>query len=213
LTDRPKEENMDTLVLDPNLSDRLVRERRERGLDRFDEVWEGVYVMASAPNDEHQKIVTRFARPLIETIEDASLGEVRFGVNLASDPDDWECDFRIPDIVVFLKGSKSVCHNTFWSGPPDFVVEVISPFDKSRDKLEFYSKIRTRELLLVDRDPWQLELYRLQRGKLKLMAKCAPGGSSSVVSQVLPLEFRLAQATPRPIIEVAATDSERSWTV
>ena len=54
---------------------------------------------------------------------------------------------------------------TFWYGGPDFAVEVISPFDRSRKKFEFYARVGVRELLLVNRKPWSLELYRLDRGR------------------------------------------------
>jgi len=204
---------MNTLVLDPRVSERMIRERHDLGIDQFDEVWEGVYVMAPAPNDEHQGIEVRLARPLLEIVEDADLGVVRPSINLASDPNDWEHDYRIPDIAVFLKDSPAVCHDTFWSGPPDFLVEIISPFDKSREKLEFYGKLGTRELLLVDRDPWQLELYRLRGKKLTLAARLALGDNQTIASKVLPLRFRLLKGKPRPTIEITATDSQRNWTV
>ena len=54
---------MDTLILDPHQSERLLVERHARRLDRFDEVWEGVYVMAPAPNDEHRQVTARILRP------------------------------------------------------------------------------------------------------------------------------------------------------
>ena len=41
-----------TLVTDPAISLRLIQQRRDAGIDQFDEVWEGMYVMAPAPNDE-----------------------------------------------------------------------------------------------------------------------------------------------------------------
>ena len=132
---------MDTLVLDPQQSKRLQAERQARGLDRFDEVWEGVYVMAPAPNDEHQQLATRLARPFLDVVEDPGIGVVRLGINLASDPQDWEHDYRVPDVAVFLNNTAAVCHDTFWSGPPDFLVEIISPFDKTREKLDFYSRL------------------------------------------------------------------------
>jgi Uma2 family endonuclease len=204
---------MDTLVLDPYVSDRLLRERRDRGIDVYDEVWEGVYVMAPAPNDEHQEIELNLARPLLEVVQDGRLGAVRTRVNLASDPKDWEHDYRIPDVVVFLKGSPAVCHDTFWSGPPDFIVEIVSPNDKTREKLAFYAKIGTRELLLIDRDPWQLELYRLQGKMLALAAKLRPGDTDAIAGEVLPLRFRLVPGSPRPTIEVTATDLQRTWNI
>lgn len=204
---------METLIADPRLSQRLIDERRARGADRFDEVWEGVYVMAPAPNDEHQEVELRLARVLLEIVEDAGLGSVRTTINLATDPSEWESDYRIPDITVFLNGSSAVCRDTFWTGPPDFVVEIVSPWDKTRDKFDFYEKIGARELLIVDRDPWQLELFRLQGAKLVRIAQVVPDDSASIPSQVLPIEFRLASGQPRPTIAVATTDGQRNWTI
>lgn len=203
---------MDTLVLDPRQSARLIAERHAHGLDRFDEVWEGVYVMAPAPNDEHQSITTRLARPFLEVIEDTCIGVVRICINLAIDPDRWEDDYRVPDATVFLNESPAVCHGAFWSGPPDFVVEVISPYDRTRDKLDFYSRLKTRELLIVDRDPWQLELYRLQGSKLALTAKISLDEAASLASKVLPLKFRLIAGRPRPTIEVTSESGQR-WII
>jgi Uma2 family endonuclease len=204
---------METLIVDPRLSERLIAERRARGIDLFDEVWEGMYVMAPAPNNEHQEVELRLARVLLEIVDDAGLGSVRTTINLATDPTDWESDYRIPDITVFLNGSSAVCHDTFWTGPPDFVVEIVSPWDKTRDKFEFYEKIGTRELLVVDRDPWQLELYRLQGSKLTRVADVAPDDSASIQSQVLPIALRLTSGQPRPTISVATIDGQRSWTI
>ena len=45
-----------TLVTDPAISLRLIQQRRDAGIDLFDEIWEGVYVMTPAPNDEHQQL-------------------------------------------------------------------------------------------------------------------------------------------------------------
>ena len=34
----------------------LIRERRESGGDRYDEVWDGVYVMSPLADNEHQQL-------------------------------------------------------------------------------------------------------------------------------------------------------------
>lgn len=168
--------------------------------------------MSPAPNDEHQGLATRLARPLLEVVEDPGVGVVRIGINLASDPEDWEHDYRVPDVAVFLKDSPAICHETFWSGPPDFLVEIASPRDKTRDKLEFYSDQGTRELLLVDRDPWQLEVYRLQAGRLALAAQTSVG-NDAIDCDVLKLRFCLLPGIPRPTIEIASSGLQRSWNV
>ena len=53
---------MATLIQDIDLSRRLIAERRRLGHDRWDEVWEGVYVMNASPNDEHQEVQMRLIR-------------------------------------------------------------------------------------------------------------------------------------------------------
>ncbi len=204
---------MATLILDPRQSERLQAERHARGQDKFDEVWEGVYVMAPAPNDEHQQLATRLARPFLDAVEDPGRGLVRLGINLASDPADWEHNYRVPDLAVFLNDSPAVCHNAFWSGPPDFLVEIVSPYDKTREKIGFYSQVGTRELLIVDRDPWRLELYRLENGKLAIVQTLAPGDAGAIDSAVLPIRFRLIAGQPRPVIEITAKETGRSWTI
>ena len=204
---------MDTLVVDPRVSARMIEERRARGQDHFDEVWEGTYVMAPAPNDEHQEISFHLARPFLAVVEDAEIGKVRPGINLAIDSNDWEHDFRIPDLSVFLKDSSAVCHGTFWSGSPDFLVEIVSPWDKTREKIDFYSRLGSRELLIIDRDPWQLELLRLESKALVPVAKTSLRDATEITSEVLPMKFRLVPGSPRPGIEIFATQLARSWKV
>lgn len=203
---------MDTLIVDPHVSERLIEERRARGADRRDEVWEGTYIMAPAPSDEHQDLAGGFTEILRRVVDRRRLGKTRPAVNLSPDPNDWEHDYRIPDIAVFLKDSPAVCHDTFWSGPPDFLVEITSPFDRTRDKLDFYSQLGTRELLIIDRNAWQLELYRLQDNTLALAAKTQVGGVA-IESEVLSLSFQLTPGDVRPTIEITATELGRSWTV
>lgn len=202
---------MSTLVIDPSLSARLIADRHARGADRFDEVWDGVYIMAPAPNDEHQRIATRLARMLVEVIEDSGLGQVRNTINLASAFEDWSSNYRVPDLAVFLAGSAAVCHGAVWTGSPDFVVEVVSPFDQTREKLDFYQRLGTRELLIVDRDPWRLELLRMQGGRLAPMGSIGFGDDASLVSESTRLAFRLVSGPSRPVIAVLHCDDGRSW--
>jgi Uma2 family endonuclease len=204
---------MSTLVNDPALSARLISQRRAHGADLFDEVWEGVYVMAPAPNDEHQSIATRLARVLVEVIEDAGLGNVRNTINLAATHASWEHDYRVPDLAVFLRGSSAVCHGAFWTGGPDLVIEIVSPFDQTRDKLDFYETVGVRELLIIDRDPWQLDLLRLVDGRLSAVSLAPLGGPTPVFSESIGLTFRLVAAHDRPEIVVTHARDGRHWIV
>jgi len=200
-------------VTDPTGSARLIEKRRAAGVDLHDEVWEGVYVMTPAPNDEHQDIVGGMTHLLRETIDNCDLGKSRPGVNLSDRVDDWEHNYRCPDIVVFLNDTAAEYHDTFWFGGPDFAIEIISPNDQTREKISFYEKIGTRELLVVDRAPWQLELYRLHDGKLTLVDTSTVRDSARLGSHVLPLTFCLTAGEHRPRIEVRHSDNERIWNV
>jgi Uma2 family endonuclease len=206
---------MATLIRTSELEERLHAERRASGADRWDEVWEGMYVMAPLPNDEHQYLQQRLSTILDLVIGFEGKGDVRPGVNV-SDREDWTTNYRCPDVVVFLKGTTAQNRNTFWLGGPDFAIEIVSPDDASRDKLEFYARVGVRELLIIDRDPWSLELYRLQ-GRRMISAGQSVGATvpnaDTLQSRVVPLTFRLIQGRVRPLIEVTHEDGVQRWTV
>jgi len=203
---------MDLLILDPQLKSALIRQRRRRGLDHHDEVWEGVYVMSPLADDEHQELVGNLTHSFVVTIAYAGLGKVRPGVNVSDRADRWKRNYRCPDVVVFLNGTKARNLATHWLGGPDFAVEVVSRYDRSRKKLDFYAKVGTRELLLVDRYPWALELYRLsEAGTLDLVGRSAVEQPDILTSVILPLTFRLQAAEKRPRIAISHTDGVQTW--
>ena len=204
---------MATMIVDPDLESRLLAERAATGADRYDEVWEGIYVMAPMPNVEHQDIVNGFAAVFQEVIRWPGLGMVMPGANVSDQVEGWEQNYRVPDVAVFLHNGKAKNCGTHWCGGPDFVVEVLSQNDQTREKLAFYESIGTREVLMVDRSPWQLELRRLEHGTLKLVAHCSLENKLPVTSQVLALSFSLAAADVRPAVEVCHIETKRAWRI
>ena len=88
------------------------------------------------------------------------------GVNLSDRDKGWEQNYREPDVAVFLRDGKAINCGTHWRGAADFLVEIISPGERTREKIPFYSSLGVVELLIIDRDPWTLELYRHQNGQL-----------------------------------------------
>jgi len=204
---------MATLVTDRLLAEELIQQRRANGSDRWDEVWEGTYVMTPLPNDEHQQIVSRLTSIFEEVIGWPGLGDVRPGVNVTDREDDWTANYRCPDVAVYLQDTHAENRDTHWLGGPDFLVEVVSPDDRTRDKLDFYAKVGTREMLVVDRAPWSLELYRLSGSELKLTVTSSVASPTVLSSEVVPLSFALASGKTRPEIEVSTTDGSKSWSV
>lgn len=203
---------MATLVIDPSLESRLLEDRRARHGDRYDEVWDGVYVMAALPNIEHQKVIQQLCNAIARALEDNPAIDVLPGANV-SDGEDWKTNYRCPDITVVLPGSRAVNRGAFYLGGPDFVVEVASDFDRSREKFDFYASVGVREMLLVDRNPWQLELYALRNNRLILVGRSTVADDATLASEVLPLTFRLiaAEKTGRPQIEIVRTSDNQRW--
>jgi Uma2 family endonuclease len=121
------------LIPDVNVSADIIEDRRARGIDHHDEVWEGVYVMSPAANNEHQKLIARLTSILVEVIDQAGHGESFPGVNVTDRHDNWQKNFRCPDVVAFLKGNTAQNRDTHWLGGPDFAIEIVNPYDRARE--------------------------------------------------------------------------------
>ena len=197
---------MHLIVTDPRDQKRLIAERQASGADRFDEVWEGTYVMAPLANDEHQDLQAKLISIVQIVVGWDGEGLVRGGVNVSDRDDGWQHNYRCPDVVVFMKGTSARNCDTHWVGGPDFAVEILSPGDRTPEKLPFYASVNVRELLVIDRDPWQLEFFRLSSGELRPVA-------DPLISKVLPLSFRLIPASPRPTIEAEHRETGQRWSV
>jgi Uma2 family endonuclease len=206
---------MASLVLDPNLESRLKAERELSGADRYDEVWEGTYMMSPLADFEHQQIQFRLGAAVQMAVGWDSKVIVLAGVNVSDRDEDWTHNYRCPDVAVYFPNTSAQIREAHTVGGPDFAVEIVSSHDRSRQKLDFYAAVRVRELLLIDRDPWSLELYRLDSasGKLVLAARCAIGQPGNLISQVVPLTFTLEPTTPRPTIVVTQHNSPARWNI
>lgn len=191
----------------------LKAERKRLGIDRWDEVWEGVYVVPTLPNDEHQEIQLALGSLLFEVVQTGGLGKVRAGVNVTDRHPDWEDNFRGPDLVAYLNSSKAVNYGTHWLGGPDFLVEIISPREDPTAKFDFYASVKSREVLLVLRDPWAVELHQLRGKKLVRAGRSEVATGTVLTSGVVALSFRLVAGAVRPRIEVTHTATNKTWLV
>jgi Uma2 family endonuclease len=203
---------MPMLVSDPIVETRLKAEREASGADRWDEVWEGTYMMAPLPNNEHQELQLEIAIVLHQATAGMQ-ARVFPGVNVSDRVKGWEHNYRCPDVVVYLPNTTSRSYGTHWVGGPDLAVEIISPGDRTREKLAFYGTVNTRELLILDRDPWSLEVIHFPDGKGTMTARATPANGVNLSSTVLPLTFRLEPGQPRPRIVVTHRDTAQTWTI
>lgn len=204
---------MATVILDEQFAEKLIAERQEKGLDRYDEVWEGTYMMAPLANNEHQELASRLTSVFIQIADEST--RVFAGTNVSDREIDWTKNYRCPDVAVFLHDNVAVDQNSHWYGGPNLAVEIVSKGDRSRDKLDFYSSVSTGELLIVDRDPWQLELYRRRQTVLELVGVAKPD-ELTITINTLALEARLipsADADKRPKIQLTHVPTQKTWSI
>jgi len=128
------------------------------------EVIAGELFVTPAPTLRHQAIVTTLTRLLDGFVEDHGLGHVFTGpvdVLFA------EGDYLEPDLVFVRRGREAVMGDRGIEGPPDLVVEVLSPSTEGRDrglKLERYGHYGVREYWIVDPERRTVEVWRLGAG-------------------------------------------------
>ena len=148
----------------------LLEERRRLGLDHRDELWEGVVHVVPQPESGHQVTTFRFGAAVLPLADER-------GLLLAHEvavyqPGLEEEDYRVPDLVV---ARREYVRRRGVAGPPELVVETLSPQDESRDKFPFYATLGCREVLLIDRAHRSFELSRLLDGELVRVAGDSAG--------------------------------------
>ena len=198
---------MATLVLDPNVEDYL----RECGRDdRHDEVWEGVTVMSPLASLGHQGFVTALCGPLLATVGQPGRGVVFAGCNVSDRGEGWTQNYRCPDVAVYLAGNPAIAHESHYEGGPDLAVEVVSPGEDPLAKLGFYAAVSTREVLVVRRNPWELELFHLVGRTLESAGRVDLVGER-LSCESLGLSLRLVPGGERPLVEVTDAATSRVW--
>jgi Uma2 family endonuclease len=134
---------MPTLVLGsppPELK-ALLERRRQAGVDRLDEVWQGVRHMVPGPSFEHARVSQQLAELLGPLASAAGLLAAISEFNLGESED----DFRVPDGALHRPGAAGV-----WLSTAALVVEILSPDDETWQKLPFYAAHHVDEILIVD---------------------------------------------------------------
>ncbi|MGA2253545.1 MAG: Uma2 family endonuclease [Thermoguttaceae bacterium] len=204
---------MTMLIENPELEEELKEQRKAWGVDQHDEVWEGVYFTPPMANDDHQDLVLEFATVLRTAVSKPGLGKVRHGVNFAASMEGWEHDYRVPDVVVFLADTAAENHDAFWTGAADFIIEITSLHDRTYEKTPFYSRIGVRELLILNRQSWAIELYRHQHGGLHKVGHSTLERPEVIFSEKVLLEFWLMPGEQRPQVEVRHRSTGERWVV
>jgi Uma2 family endonuclease len=158
----------------------LLDERRRLGLDRRDEMWDGVLHVVPPPKGPHQRLATDFllvAGPLAQ--RRGLIAQYETALFRAAD------DYRVPDQVYFRPEHDS---ERGVEGA-ELVVEVRSPGDETYEKVDFYAAQGVREMLVLHPDGRFAELFRATGVRLE---RVEPDSDGALTSEVLGIRLRPA---------------------
>jgi Uma2 family endonuclease len=159
---------MRALLLEPDPA--WLEQRRQRGIDRHDEVWDGVLHVVPSPTPAHQEFELELAvvlRPIVRALGLKVF--IELDILDAAKGDD---DYRQPDVVVVDPQDLS---GRAIAGHAELVAEILSPRDQSREKFAFYARCRIGELWIVDPTTRDIEVYLLRDGAYERVTPCPDG--------------------------------------
>ncbi|MDL5158692.1 Uma2 family endonuclease [Actinomycetospora termitidis] len=129
----------------------LLDERRRLGLDRKDELWDGVLHMVPPPGDPHQGLSAELFLVLGPLAKARGLVP-RMETGLFRTRD----DYRVPDQLYRRPDAGS----SRGAESAELVVEILSPGDETVAKLPWYAELGVREVLVLDPDDRTARLFR-----------------------------------------------------
>jgi Uma2 family endonuclease len=159
-----------------DVPEEILADRRRRGADRRDEVWDGVIHMVPPASGPHMELSFELAVALRAVAQ-----RLGFKVLIETGLFDHDTNYRVPDICI---GRPEMLTRRGWDGA-ELVIEVLSPGDESQDKLLFFAKLRVREVWLVDPVTRSIEVLAL-RGTTYVPV---PESAGAVCSHVLGVEL------------------------
>lgn len=183
-----------------NVAPEVIAERHRQGIDRFDEVWEGVYHMVPPPSFEHQRVVTETLDLFRGYVLQHKIGVIYLGLGVREVS--WgERNFRIPEWIFLRAGREHLLkpESGYVDEGPDVVLEVRSPGDETDEKVPFYEKMKVGELLIIDRDSRRVQLLRHIGGRLMAVSVNAEGW---LYSEGLKAFFRTGEHQGKPALRV-----------
>ncbi len=126
--------------------------------DKRYELIGGEFHMAPSPSIRHQTVLRTLESLIWPFVRDNGLGQVYFApvdVMLSDE------DVVQPDLIYIASEHESIITDRGSEGPPDLVVEVLSPSTRERDrelKRKLYAKYGVREYWLVDPEEEVIEV-------------------------------------------------------
>ncbi len=184
------------------ISEQELARRRQLGLDRWDEMWEGVLHLVPSTSYEHQRILDELIEFLGPHVK-RRRGILRSNINVFNETA-VKADYRIPGLTFIAAGrERSIAPDGIRGGGPDAVFEIRSPDDETYDKLPFYAGLGVREVIVIDRDTKEPQIYRLAGSAFRLVPQDEHGW---VTADTLRVRFRHAPGTPAHLVVEDALD-------
>ena len=119
------------------------------------EIIDGVHYVSPSPVTRHQRVVLRLAHLIAGYLESHPVGEA----------------FVVPDLIYLANEHAHFLTDKNLQGPPDLVIEIVSPGTKRRDehlKRDLYERVGVGEYWLVDPKRNIVVVYRQGKSGFKL---------------------------------------------
>lgn len=176
-------------------SDQQLRDRRARGLDRFDEVWNGELHMNPSPSPDHQRIASRLVA-ILTPLADAANLEVFTDLDVL-DRQRGDNDYRQPDVSVVEPGHTN---DRGIVGGCRLAIEVRSPRDETYLKFDFYAANEVQQLLVIDPATRLCELYELAHDRYTVVPADEEG---RLTIAALPVSFETITDDTDPVLRIS----------
>jgi len=148
------------------------------------EIIDGEHYVTPSPATRHQRIAGNLYYLLRDHLETHPLGEIflaPFDALLS------EFDIVVPDLLYLSNESSRFLTSKNLQGPPDLVVEILSPSTRRRDvrlKRDLYERVGVREYWLVDPARDVIEVY--QRSDERFQGPVQYGKSDVLTTPLMP---------------------------
>jgi Uma2 family endonuclease len=150
------------------------------------EILDGELFVAPSPVTKHQRVVRRLLLAIGSYLEQHPIGEVfiaPFDTVFAID------NVCSPDVLFVSNERSSIITKKNIQGAPDFVVEVLSKFNRRNDEISkraIYERFGVDEYWIVDPEADTVRVHRRQGKALVLVSELAASANDNVTTPIFP---------------------------
>lgn len=155
--------------------------------DKHVELIDGDFKVSPPPSSKHQRVSRKIEFRLEQWVTAHQLGEV---FDAPMDVVLSENDVFQPDLLFISKERLGIIKKKI-EGPPDLIVEILSPNDENCDRVtkkDLYSKFGVREYWIVDPEAETIMLLAFEKDRLEVKQTYPKG---SVLKSMIVKDFEL----------------------